>query len=545
MSALFTLPIGALAIGRAIASMAAEFVERGMAALTPLVEQGTKFVQDAIKSLSESEAGAKALKAVEDLRLQEQFERLATAPPCDLGKGDATDKAKCLGSTIANQLHRTIKGDPGAENQLSVGLESGEIPILPFGALLACVFLGIALRVIFGRQRFMRKRFSSFTARLTIFVAVFAFMMSVVKEGEAAMKAQDPSQGPNFLPVTQLTTGGPYQHTRNPMYSCVMLLVPAVAMLADSLWMAAAMSLMPLYLDRFVIPAEEALLKRLFGGSFDEYAASVPRWFAVAGVSVGPEALLLALIVCLIRLLTPRAHQLAGLKFYYFPVAARGDCARLALTLRKIRFKDMVIEPAKWADLKPKTPWSSMPFVELADGRVLGQSYAIFRLIGKGTGLYPEDPILAARVDECMDGLNDVGSVTNKTGQGLAGAEKLKKRGAACKEGGDIFVACARVEACYERAGTPGPFLTGELTIADLHVFAQVGWATSGFFDGVDSEFLVAFPLIQAVRKAVISIPRVAAFYKAEAKKPYMKCTVGGHPAKECYERMIKTSLAA
>ena len=153
--------------------------------------------------------------------------------------------------------------------------------------------------------------------------------------------------------------------------------------------------------------------------------------------------------------------------------------------------------------------------------------------------------MLAARVDECMDGLNDVGSVTNKTGQGLAGAEKLKKRGAACKEGGDIYVACARVEACYERAGTPGPFLTGELTIADLHVFAQVGWATSGFFDGVDSEFLVAFPRIQAVRKAVISIPRVAAFYKAEAKKPYMKCTVGGHPAKECYERMIKTSLAA
>ena len=50
------------------------------------------------------------------------------------------------------------------------------------------------------------------------------------------------------------------------MYLCVMLLVPAVAMLADSLWMAAAMSLMPLT-DRFVIPAEEALLKRLFGGA--------------------------------------------------------------------------------------------------------------------------------------------------------------------------------------------------------------------------------------------------------------------------------------
>ena len=521
--------------------MAAAFVETCMAALNPIIEKSTTALNDAFKSLSDSEAGTKMLKAVEDLHLAERFEKAAASPPCDLGKGDATDKLNCLGSTMANQLSRSIKGSPGAANQLSVGFDGGDIPILPFGALLACVLGGIALRVVFGRQRFMRKSLSSFTARLTIFVAVLAFMMSVVKQGEAAMKSMDSAQGPNFLPVTKLTTGGPYEHTRNPMYACIMLLVPAVALLADSLWMAAAMSLLPLYLDRFVIPAEEALMQKLFGGSFDEYAATVPRWF----MGIGPEALLVALVVCLIRLLKPKAHKLSGLKFYYFPVAARGDCARLALTLRKIRFKDMVVEPADWSKLKPKTLWGQMPYVELSGGTKIGQSYAIFRLIGKGTGLYPEDPILAARVDECMDGLSDVGSVTNKAGQGLTGAEKLKKRKEATKEGGDVYVACERIEACYARAGTPGPFLTGELTIADLQVFAQVGWATSGFFDGVGHDFLVAFPRIQAARKAVIAIPRIAAFYKSQEKKPYMSAVVGGHPAKECYAAMLKSSRNA
>ena len=93
------------------------------------------------------------------------------------------------------------------------------------------------------------------------------------------MKEKDASQGPNFLPVTTLTTTGPYQYTRNPMYAVgSALVVPAFAVLADSLYMGAAMALFPLYLDRYVIPAEEALLKKLFGRQFDAYAAKVPRW---------------------------------------------------------------------------------------------------------------------------------------------------------------------------------------------------------------------------------------------------------------------------
>ena len=86
------------------------------------------------------------------------------------------------------------------------------------------------------------------------------------------------NHGPNFLPVNKLVTTGPYAVSRNPMYSCAFILVPAAGVLADSLYMLAATSMLPVYLHLFVIPAEEALNRKLFGKEFDAYAAKVPRW---------------------------------------------------------------------------------------------------------------------------------------------------------------------------------------------------------------------------------------------------------------------------
>lgn len=243
-------------------------------------------------------------------------------------------------------------------------------------------------------------------------------------------------------------------------------------------------------------------------------------------------------------LTTTKKQILKDLKFYYFPVASRGDGHRLALTIAGIPFENVRIMPANWMTTKPTTLWGSLPYAELADGTVIGQSRTILRMIGKGTGLYPEDALAAAQVDECLDGCDDMANTTNKTGQGLAGPEKLEARVAAQKEGGDIYTAVKRLEACYARAGTPGPYLTGKLTIADLQVFAQLGWAVSGFFDGVNAEFLEAFPKLKAVRKAVVMLPQVASYYEGEKGQPYMEASAGGHPIKECYASMLASAGA-
>merc|ERR1740130_1029395 len=72
-------------------------------------------------------------EAVELMRVK--FEAMsARSEGCDF----ATTPLNCLASTMANQLQRSIQGSPGGANKLSVGMDGGDIPILPFGHALVC-----------------------------------------------------------------------------------------------------------------------------------------------------------------------------------------------------------------------------------------------------------------------------------------------------------------------------------------------------------------------------------------------------------------------
>ena len=63
-------------------------------------------------------------------------------------------------------------------------------------------------------------------------------------------------------PARVLVEHGPYAFGRHPMY-----LGGAVALLAFAV------------VDRWLVPAEEARLRRQYGGWYSDYAADVPRWF--------------------------------------------------------------------------------------------------------------------------------------------------------------------------------------------------------------------------------------------------------------------------
>jgi protein-S-isoprenylcysteine O-methyltransferase Ste14 len=80
-------------------------------------------------------------------------------------------------------------------------------------------------------------------------------------------------------PARVLVDHGPYAFGRHPMYlgGAVALLGLGLA-LASSAWMAAAL-LGFAALDRWMVPREEAQLRRRYGGWYSDYAAEVPRWF--------------------------------------------------------------------------------------------------------------------------------------------------------------------------------------------------------------------------------------------------------------------------
>ncbi|MFZ3341277.1 MAG: isoprenylcysteine carboxylmethyltransferase family protein [Terriglobales bacterium] len=76
----------------------------------------------------------------------------------------------------------------------------------------------------------------------------------------------------------QLTTSGPYAHTRNPLYLGSLLLAAGFAIAARSWWVVAIMfwTLLLIYVP--VVVAEERYLRTAFP-EYDDYARHVPRLF--------------------------------------------------------------------------------------------------------------------------------------------------------------------------------------------------------------------------------------------------------------------------
>ena len=76
----------------------------------------------------------------------------------------------------------------------------------------------------------------------------------------------------------ELTTSGPYAHTRNPLYLGSLIMTAGFALAARSIWVLAVIVVMFFVIYLPVIRHEEAYLREVFP-AFDEYARNVPRLF--------------------------------------------------------------------------------------------------------------------------------------------------------------------------------------------------------------------------------------------------------------------------
>ncbi|MGC1781327.1 MAG: isoprenylcysteine carboxylmethyltransferase family protein [Acidobacteriaceae bacterium] len=74
----------------------------------------------------------------------------------------------------------------------------------------------------------------------------------------------------------ELTTSGPYAHTRNPLYLGSILIAFGFALAARSVWITLALLILFIAIYWPVILSEEEYLREHFSG-FDDYATRVPR----------------------------------------------------------------------------------------------------------------------------------------------------------------------------------------------------------------------------------------------------------------------------
>ncbi len=79
-------------------------------------------------------------------------------------------------------------------------------------------------------------------------------------------------------PATRLVCQGAYRYSRNPMYTGMVGLLLGVGLAAGSAWMLLAVLPFGLYLNFFVVPREEAYLRRTFGEAYVAYCRQVRRW---------------------------------------------------------------------------------------------------------------------------------------------------------------------------------------------------------------------------------------------------------------------------
>ena len=206
--------------------------------------------------------------------------------------------------------------------------------------------------------------------------------------------------------------------------------------------------------------------------------------------------------------------NLKNCKLTYFGITGgRGETCRMALSLGNIPFDDDRVSFPEWKKLKTTTPWGSLPLLTLADGTQVGQQRAILRLIGKETGLYPADNLLAAKVDSLMDGTEDLFPKTNAVGQGLPQAEKEAARKAAAEKGGEVYGLLERIDSYIGIHGAGGHAVGDSFTIADLFVYVITSNIVSGLFDGIPSSALDDFENVKAVRKTVRSHPGVVKYF--------------------------------
>ena len=189
----------------------------------------------------------------------------------------------------------------------------------------------------------------------------------------------------------------------------------------------------------------------------------------------------------------------------------------MALFLGGVEFEDVRNVP--WGELKHKMVFGALPTMEV-DGKLLSQTQAMAAYSGTlgSPRLYPEDPWLAAKVNEAINGCTDVTNSMSVTMR-LPDDEKVAARAALIGDGGRVARQLQSIDnLCAqnnENSSSNGWVVGDTLTVADLAIWRLAGWLSGGIMDGVPAGYVTdTFPHIAGLVAAVDAYPKVQEWKK-------------------------------
>ena len=201
-------------------------------------------------------------------------------------------------------------------------------------------------------------------------------------------------------------------------------------------------------------------------------------------------------------------------KLTYFDFdGGRGEPVRIAFHHGGIEFEDDRISFEEFLKTRESTRFNSVPTMEI-DGKLVTQTNAMLRYVGKKVGLYPEDDTQAFYCDEPMEAVEDMLHRIVAT-FGLEG-EALKKAREELAAGW-LTTFIKGLDELLTRGGGEY-FADNRLTVADLKVFVQMRSLASGTLDHVPTDIVENLaPGLAAHRDRIAADPIVTAYYASRS----------------------------
>ena len=192
-------------------------------------------------------------------------------------------------------------------------------------------------------------------------------------------------------------------------------------------------------------------------------------------------------------------------KLIYFDApVSRGEECRLALHIAGIDFEDERIKFETWPEMKAKTPYGSLPILEMPGKPPLAQTNAILVLIGRRHGLHPSDDFEAAQHEAMMNHVEDLRANVGPTMR-MKDPEKKTVREA-------LAAGFMPAWAQFAEKNIPdrGPFFGGaKLNVVDLKLHMTVRWFKGGALDHIPTTIFADYPKLNRLNDAVADHPRV------------------------------------
>ena len=202
------------------------------------------------------------------------------------------------------------------------------------------------------------------------------------------------------------------------------------------------------------------------------------------------------------------------LTYFNFPFW-RAEPSRIALFMAGIEFEDVRPGRDEFRAMKQsgELPFGQLPVLDV-DGTRISQSNAIARYCGKLAGLYPDNLLEAAKVDECLSAPDDVMLFLAHTMREKDPEKKRALRSALVEERLQPWLTKLNQRLTEN---TSSPFAVGEtLTIADLVLWRFIGWLKGGILDGVPTTVMDEHLRLLALYDWVEALPQVQAWHQRE-----------------------------